>query len=234
MRAEERAIFGRMVGIGLALVLLQVGVSRVEGITFAARPGVVFVPARLASERLGWPFSYDPVFELIEVKGRKLDVNSPRLSDGTWLVPVATLAEWGATVRRELVRSEGKEFRVSVGAKRVSVDLAGQRLKAFQGATLVYDAPVSTGRDGHNTPDGRFRSGRKERMHISTIYGSEMPWSVHVTGNIFIHGSQLFSDAPGSHGCIRLPLSGNSLTAQEFYDWIDVGTPVTISGRYSR
>jgi lipoprotein-anchoring transpeptidase ErfK/SrfK len=126
----------------------------------------------------------------------------------------------------------GMQFDVAVGKKRIRVDLTSQTLRAWQGGRLVYDTPVSTGRDGHLTPNGQFRTLKKEPMHVSTIYGSKMPWSVQVVGNIFIHGSELFSDAPGSHGCIRLPMSGNSLTAQEFFDWVDVGVPVSVTGRW--
>jgi lipoprotein-anchoring transpeptidase ErfK/SrfK len=69
-------------------------------------------------------------------------------------------------------------------------------------------------------------------MHISSIYGSPMPYSVHVTGNIFIHGSGSFSGSPGSHGCIRLPLMHTRNVAEEFFGWIETGVPIRIRGAY--
>src|SRR5262249_10094729 len=46
--------------------------------------------------------------------------------------------------------------RPSLDGKHISVDLGAQWLYAYEGETLVYDAPVSTGRDGFNTPAGDF------------------------------------------------------------------------------
>jgi lipoprotein-anchoring transpeptidase ErfK/SrfK len=57
-----------------------------------------------------------------------------------------------------------------------------------------------------------------------------MPWSVQITGNIFVHGFTSVPRAPASHGCIRLPLDeGNP--AKLFFDWVDRGTPVHIRKR---
>ena len=57
-----------------------------------------------------------------------------------------------------------------------------------------------------------------------------MPWSVQITGHIFVHGFTSVPRSPASHGCIRLPLDeGNP--AYFFYQWIDRGTPVRIRKR---
>ena len=108
------------------------------------------------------------------------------------------------------------------------VDLAEQRLRAWQGERLVMETHVSSGRNGR-TPSGNFRAGPyKSRMHYSKLYdNAPMPWSVQVNGNVFIHGFSSVPDYPASHGCIRVPLNeGNP--ARFFYEWIDVGTPVRI------
>ena len=58
-----------------------------------------------------------------------------------------------------------------------------------------------------------------------------MPWSVQVHENIFIHGFRQVPRHPSSHGCIRLPLAGAN-PAKWFYNWIDLGTPVSIKGHW--
>ncbi len=196
-------------------------VKTLDAVTFASQPGAVYVPAREAANLLGWSTSYDSLVELLTINGTTLDPLLPKFSDGTILISLAELKRMGAPA-----------LTVRIGAKRVSIDLKAQRLKAWQGACLVYDWPVSTGREAKQTPNGDFKAGKKEPMHISTLYGSPMPFSVHITGNIFIHGSASFSSAPGSHGCIRLPLMERRNIAEEFYNWIEPGTPVRITGAY--
>ena len=58
-----------------------------------------------------------------------------------------------------------------------------------------------------------------------------MPWSVQVHENIFIHGFRKVPRRPSSHGCIRLPLTGAN-PAKWFYNWIDLGTPISIKGHW--
>ena len=57
-----------------------------------------------------------------------------------------------------------------------------------------------------------------------------MPWSVQVSGNVFVHGFTSVPDYPASHGCIRVPLTGRN-PAKFFYEWINVGTPIAIVKR---
>jgi len=69
-------------------------------------------------------------------------------------------------------------------------------------------------------------------MHRSRLYhNAPMPWSVQVHENIFIHGFRKVPRRPSSHGCIRLPLTGAN-PAKWFYNWIDLGTPISIKGHW--
>ncbi len=124
-------------------------------------------------------------------------------------------------------------LRKLIANKRVEVDLANQRLRAYQGARLVLDSSISTGREGKKTPAGEFKAGPvKSRMHRSRLYhNAPMPWSVQVHENIFIHGFRKVPRRPSSHGCIRLPLTGAN-PAKWFYAWIDLGTPISIKGHW--
>lgn len=114
--------------------------------------------------------------------------------------------------------------------KRVVVDKTEQKLFAYEGERLVIESRVSTGRTGWGTPKGEFTAGDKERMHYSRLFNNApMPWSVQVHGHFFIHGFSYVPDYPASHGCIRLPTGGDN-PAKRFYEWVEPGTPVTITG----
>lgn len=208
---------------GVVSVKMNGVAGAVQGITFAADHGEIYVPLDEAERRLNFrmpsPVHHKP---------------SRKLADGTALISLAELADGGVTV----VRSEsGKGARLSrfisgfdvvAGAKHAEVDLGEQRLRAWQGGRLVLETRVSSGKNGR-TPSGSFRAGPyKARMHYSRLYdNAPMPWSVQVNGNVFIHGFSSVPNYPASHGCIRVPLDeGNP--ARFFYEWIDVGTPIKI------
>lgn len=116
--------------------------------------------------------------------------------------------------------------------KRVEIDKTDQTMRAYEGRKLVLQCRVSTGKWDRSTPNGTFSAGSKERMHYSSLYHhAPMPFSVHVTGNVFIHGFTYVPAWPDSHGCIRLPLDGDN-PAQRFYEWVEAGTPIIIKGRW--
>src|SRR5262249_17421555 len=62
---------------------------------------------------------------------------------------------------------------------------------------------------------------------------AEMPWSVQVRGSVMIHGSHSVPRRAASHGCIRVPLTGQN-PARWIYDWIDLGTPIVIADRWPK
>lgn len=213
-------------------VLALLITAPIDGVTFASEPGAVYLPAREVARALKWTMSLDPAVELVDLKGKTLDPFYPKLSDGTVLLPVSEIRRLGAKVNGTSISDGANKLSFTIGKKRVAVDLKAQILRAWQGKRLVYRWEVSSGREGKETPNGEFKAQGKEEMHISSIYGSPMPYSVHVTGNIFIHGSAGFSGRPGSHGCIRLPLLTTRNVAQEFYNWIEIGVPISVTGAY--
>lgn len=191
----------------------------VDGITFANEQGEIYLPLGEVEVFL--------VKQLASQKRRTL-------SDGTLLVALADLEKAGAKVLRDVsgqsaVISRGRHrLKVKVGAKRAEVKLSEQRLRAWQGDRLVLSSRVSSGRSGR-TPTGKFLAGPyKARRHYSSLYNdAPMPYSVQVSGNIFIHGFTSVPNYPASHGCIRVPLDeGNP--ARFFYEWVSVGTPVEV------
>ncbi|MGV3618915.1 MAG: L,D-transpeptidase family protein [Fimbriimonas sp.] len=208
----------------------------VPGISFGGEPGVLYVPIRRAGEALGMSVGFAD--GSVTIGGESLDeVRS--LPDGTRVAPIRQLSKLGARVvwdsetASALVARDEAEIRVRRGAKRVVIDKSKQELRALQGELVVLRSSVSTGRQGYRTPNGTFTAGPyKAQMHYSSLYnGAPMPYSVQIEGDIFVHGYSSVPDIPASHGCIRLPLDGS---ARFFYEWVEVGTPVTIDGSWQR
>lgn len=210
-----------------------------DGITFADDPAKLYVPLDEAAAALHWKTERRDDGGWVRVKRvffRPAALR--RLVDDTPLISLEDLALAGATVTKEsaglaTVADGWRRFGVRKGAKRAVIDIGTQRLQAWQGDRLVLESRVSTGRGGRITPRGQFSAGPyKARMHRSRLYDdAPMPWSVQITGNIFIHGFNYVPRYPASHGCIRMPL-GDGNPAKWFYHWVDRGTPVKITGNW--
>ncbi|RRR71998.1 MAG: murein L,D-transpeptidase [Candidatus Viridilinea halotolerans] len=121
------------------------------------------------------------------------------------------------------------------GGKSIIVDLSDQWLYAYEGEQRVFDAPVSTGRDGFNTPVGRFAIYYKVRSQtMSGCSGGEcwsvpnVPHAMYIVGDVAMHGTywhnQFGSGVRRSHGCINLAVG----SAAWLYTWAPLGTPVTV------
>ncbi len=122
------------------------------------------------------------------------------------------------------------------GPKRIEISLAKQWLYAYEGDYMVFDAPVSTGRDGFETPRGSFTIFSK--LPLQTMRGSaggetwEVPNVPSVMyfqgGGYAIHGTYWHNSfgtgARLSHGCVNLSLD----KAAWLYEWSPMGTPVIV------
>ncbi|RYG47298.1 hypothetical protein EON79_07715 [bacterium] len=209
--------------------------ATLDGVTFASHPGKILAPVRTIFEALGLSVEFSD--GTVRVSGQALDKNGPTLPDGTRLVPLQELRSWNVEVtwqpedERAVLSYKGKAIYVRPGPKRVVIDKSRQELRAMQGSLLVMKTNVSTGRRGKATPNGSFQAGPyKARMHRSSLYDdAPMPYSVQIVGDIFVHGYSSVPGYPASHGCIRMPIDG---TARFFFEWVDVGTPVEITGRW--
>lgn len=199
----------------IAILAAISAIPTVPGVVFSSMPNRVFVIARPTAMTLGWKLTHDPVTGLTELDGKPIPVDQPKLFDGALLLDASALPPG--------------RVKVEVGKPRVIVDLQDQYLIAWQGAIVVMFAKISSGRQAKDTPPGSYVSGKKELMHVSSIYGSKMPFSVHLKGNYFIHGSEQTQSGPGSHGCIRLPMYNDA--AKWFFDWVAPGTPVKVHGK---
>ena len=106
----------------------------------------------------------------------------------------------------------------------VTVDLSNQRAWVVKEGKVVDSCSVSTGREGFNTPAGRYVITDKHRSWTSTLYHVAMPFFMRLNcGAIGLHSGYV-TGRPASHGCIRLPYE----KAQKFFDICRVGDEVQI------
>ena len=137
------------------------------------------------------------------------------------------------------------------GKVSVVIDLADQHAYLYAGGEQVLSAPISSGREGHNTAPGKYHIIEKDINHRSSVYGAyerggvivkedvnalkdpkppgsyfvgaPMPYFLRIYGGVGMHQGYL-PGYPASHGCIRMPGS----KAQRFFAAVKVGTPVTV------
>ena len=92
----------------------------------------------------------------------------------------------------------------------ITVDKAAQQMTVTVDGDPRYIWPVSTGRDGYDTPGGQYTPFRMEKDHFSREWDdAPMPYSIFFTkqGHA-IHGTNHKIDgSPESHGCVRLSVA---------------------------
>ncbi|MBV9007616.1 MAG: L,D-transpeptidase family protein [Verrucomicrobia bacterium] len=139
------------------------------------------------------------------------------------------------------------------GKPSVKISLGEQRAYFYKGGKLVGISQLSTGREGKNTPLGKFHVIAKDPNHASSLYGdyvdagdnvvmpnvelgkdpkpagshfkgAPMPYYMQIAPGFGLHAGYL-PGYPASHGCIRMP----EFMAENFYKSVSVGTPVTIT-----
>jgi lipoprotein-anchoring transpeptidase ErfK/SrfK len=136
---------------------------------------------------------------------------------------------------------------------RIAVSLPKQRAYLMIGDQVVADAPVSSGKRGHETPHGHFNVMEKDPNHHSSLYGdfvdssgrvvragvsahidsapsgthfagAPMKWFLRLTSEGVGMHIGILPGYPASHGCIRESAEGAKL----FYDYAKVGTSVDV------
>jgi len=135
--------------------------------------------------------------------------------------------------------------------RRIEVKLGEQKAYLFHQGKIVAVAPISSGREGKDTPAGRYSVVEKDRDHRSSLYGNyvrngkvvkenidvrkggrpagarfegvPMPYFLRFSGAYGLHAGNV-PGYPASSGCVRLP----KRHAKRFYEAVQVGTPVTV------
>jgi lipoprotein-anchoring transpeptidase ErfK/SrfK len=127
--------------------------------------------------------------------------------------PAATTAPAAAAAAGE---AKAKEAAAPVVARKpaapattlvAKIDLSNQRLEVHHGGMLQHSWPISSGRQGYETPRGTFRPQWTAKMWYSQKYDlAPMPHAVFFTGGVAVHGTQSTGllGQPASHGCVRL------------------------------
>ena len=139
------------------------------------------------------------------------------------------------------------------GKPTIKISISQQRAYFYKGGLLVGISQLSTGREGTNTPTGKYSIIQKDKDHVSNLYGdyvdsqgnvvmpnvgikthpkppgtkfkgAPMPYFMRITpGGVGLHAGYL-PGYPASHGCIRMP----EFMAASFFSSVSTGTPVTI------
>jgi lipoprotein-anchoring transpeptidase ErfK/SrfK len=138
------------------------------------------------------------------------------------------------------------------GRASIVVDLSEQEAYLYRGKHRTASSRISSGREGHRTPTGRFSVIRKDIDHRSSLYGdyvddsgrivkanvdsrkdskprgsrflgAAMPFYVEFSPSYGLHQGYL-PGVPASHGCIRMPY----WKARQFYEATRIGTAVIV------
>lgn len=134
-----------------------------------------------------------------------------------------------------IARAEGiPVYSSNLWGKRIEVDKTNQRLKLYEGETVVLEAKTSTGLwGGLETPTGDafdvMEKRREMRMKGPGYDLWPVPWNLYFSSmknGYFIHGAYWHDDfgMRKSHGCVNLEMDD----AKRVYDWANLGTPITI------
>src|SRR6478735_7488072 len=119
-------------------------------------------------------------------------------------------------------------------AVQITIDKSTQQMTVEKDGRAVYQWPVSTGRPGFDTPNGKFKAFRMEKDHFSKEWDdAPMPFSIFFTqkGHA-IHGSLDVKrlGTPASHGCVRLlPANAEKLFALVEQEGV-LNTTVVLTG----
>lgn len=116
--------------------------------------------------------------------------------------------------------------RSSTGPVEVAISLSQQLAYVYRGGTLVGVSTISSGREGHETPIGRFNILQKRKDHRSNRYNAApMPYMQRLNWHgVALHGGAI-PGYPASHGCVRLPMK----FAQALFGATQLGASVFIA-----
>ena len=136
---------------------------------------------------------------------------------------------------------------------RILISVSKQRGFLMKGEDVLLDYPICSGREGHETPEGRFhvlektidkRSNRYGRLYdadgncVNTdpdmtkdkipeggrFEGAEMHYWLRITWDGIGHHVGPIKRYPASHSCIR----GPSAVMPLVFDKVKIGTPLTV------
>ena len=147
---------------------------------------------------------------------------SDALKSGTLDRPVRSLLR--VPSRLEYGDFVWDDSKVPSGPTWIRVDLRSQLLSVFRAGHEIGTAVIVYGGDNKPTPAGKLHILERDRVHRSSLYDAEMPYTLRLTGDgVSIHGSVVRYGA-ASHGCIGVPVA----FARHLFDAAHVGDDVVI------
>ena len=160
--------------------------------------------------------------------------------DSTWYVTKSGYYIADAVVSNTTKTAGQVPTNIPAGNRWVDVNISTLTARAMVGNTVVYSAPIDTGKPGWDTPRGTFTVLRKVAVTDmrSGVGWSEqyvqpaVPWNLFFTNyGHAIHGNYWVPDSwfgtrNTSHGCVGMRVSD----AKVFYDFGYVGMRVVIHG----
>lgn len=141
----------------------------------------------------------------------------------------------------------------ATGAPLIKINRSQQKAFFYKGGVLVGVSKISSGKEDHATPPGKYKIVEKDKDHKSTLYGcfkdiasgqmlndnvdirvdkvppgaiyypAPMPNFMRFADGIGMHTGYLPGYA-ASHGCIRMPHQ----MSEKFFDNVVKGTPVIV------
>ncbi len=103
----------------------------------------------------------------------------------------------------------------------IRIDLSKQQMFVSVNGWRKYTWPISSARDGFNTPEGLYRPVRMYEDYRSKEYNNaSMPYSIFFYRGYAIHGTTAIKSLgqPASHGCVRL----HPDNAKELYELVEL------------
>lgn len=111
----------------------------------------------------------------------------------------------------------------------IEIDLANQRLVAWEGDKAVYAVVISSGKKATPTPTGIYAIQSKHRFARMQGPGydvPDVPFTMYYYRGYAIHGAYWHNKfgTPVSNGCTNVAVNH----AEWLFNWADVGTPVVV------
>src|SRR5580700_9611645 len=144
-------------------------------------------------------------------------------------------------------------MKLSAQQTTVIISLTEQTAYLLEDGRVAFASPIASGKEGWGTPIGSFKVISKDLNHqsgnfglVSDSYGrivnpnaipgsyvppgchympAPMPYFMEFSQCVGMHAGYL-PGYPASHGCVRMPRD----LAAEFFDRVQIGTPVKVIG----
>lgn len=146
---------------------------------------------------------------------------------GLYVDGIAGPRTW-AKLRALTVNRSAIDPRCLTTGQVICVDKSHKVVRAMVAGKVAFILDARFGRAGMETREGVFRVYRKFRQHVSSTYGSDMPFTMSFSGGQAFHYSAGFARdgyAGASHGCVNLR---SWRGAERLFDWGPVGVKVVI------